>query len=482
MPSWYNLFLATAGIACLRRYTRDRRARWLLLAGAAGGVSILFKIVGLYYVAGALLFLLWLETTEEPTDRPGENASYRVFAALACTVLAICALYVVATGGGRASLLHFGLPPLAAVTTVAVALLHPTGRRSADRFTSLARTVAPLLAGVAVPVAAFLIPYVASGSLPALYRGVFVLPRTRLEFEAVSPLPVLGFLPAIALVAWVASRSRAAFVAGGAILLVAVGMTHIDVVYRIVWWTLISLGPVAAMAGAWHLSRSVHAAPRAKAGGVLVLAIFAFANLVQLPFSIPLYFLYSAPLLVLLGVALGGIGTRRQPCPLLLLTTALCAFFVLRVDAGFINHLGFRYRPHEETAALALPRARGIRVDESEKAEIEQLVAGLDRIHPGGAILAIPDAPEVYYLSGRPNPTRTLFDVFDDPATRTERVLTLVDSAHLRVVVINRASAFDQPFEAPLLDSLRVRLRFRAEVGRFVILWAGPGDGASTAR
>ena len=61
MPSWYNLFFATFGLAALLRYIETQKRRWLLAAGLCGGISCLFKISGLYFVAGALLFLLFRE-------------------------------------------------------------------------------------------------------------------------------------------------------------------------------------------------------------------------------------------------------------------------------------------------------------------------------------------------------------------------------------------------------------------------------------
>ena len=474
MPSWYNLFFATAGVASLLRYLRDRRALWLVLAGAAGGVSILFKVVGLYYVAGALLFLLYLETTDEAGEAPGADASYRVAAALACMVLALAALYVVTIGGGALGLLHFAAPPLAAVTVVASRLTNETGRSSADRFRSLFRTGVPLILGVAAPVALFLLPYAWSGSLDDLYRGVIVLPQLRFDFAARTSLPVLGFVPAAALVAWLVSRSRGATLAGGALVLGLAATSHVDVVYRIVWWTLTSLGPVTAAAGAWLLMRPAGAGAPARAGAFLLLAVFGFANLVQIPFSAPVYFLYAAPLLVLLAVALAGEegGSRSQR--LLFATTVLVGFSILRLDAGFIQHLGFRYRPHEETEALEIERARGIRVSPAQKREIEQLVSALGRMDTGPAILALPDAPEVYFLTGLDNPTRTLFDFFDDQDQRAEQVLSLVDRLGLTVVVLNRGQIFSPPIEGSLLDSLEARFGWSAEAGRFRILWKGP--------
>src|SRR6185369_14855596 len=58
MPSWYNLFFATFGVAALFRHMDDPRARWLVVAGVCGGLSFLMKVVGLYYVAGVLLYLV----------------------------------------------------------------------------------------------------------------------------------------------------------------------------------------------------------------------------------------------------------------------------------------------------------------------------------------------------------------------------------------------------------------------------------------
>src|SRR6202043_2747596 len=51
MPSWYNLFFATFGAAALLRYLEVRSRRWLFIAGLCGGISILIKVIGFYYIA-----------------------------------------------------------------------------------------------------------------------------------------------------------------------------------------------------------------------------------------------------------------------------------------------------------------------------------------------------------------------------------------------------------------------------------------------
>ena len=210
MPSWYNLFLATAGVASLLRYLERRHVVWLVLAGIAGGASILFKIVGLYYVAGTLVFFLHLEASEVPTGGTASDTPYRVAALSACALASLLALYVVLTGSAGVGLIYFALPPLAAVAGVATSVGRSRGLPSLERFTRLLGLTLPFVAGVLVPVVFFTLPYLGSGSLGALYEGVFVLPRMRFEFAARDSLPILGFLPAIALVGWVALGARGA--------------------------------------------------------------------------------------------------------------------------------------------------------------------------------------------------------------------------------------------------------------------------------
>jgi hypothetical protein len=109
-----------------------------------------------------------------------------------------------------------------------------------------------------------------------------------------------------------------------------------------------------------------------------------------------------------------------------------------------------------------------------EKGEYEELVRAVASLEAGPHILAFPDSPEVYFLTGKSNPTRTFFDFFEDPAGRSEQVLNLVNDLSLSVVVVNRAPQFSEPPDDALLESLRERLGFIRDVGRFRIYWKGP--------
>ena len=59
MPSWYNLFLATFGVVALLRFVDTERRRWLFVAGLMGGLSVLIKVIGLYFVGAAMLFVVF---------------------------------------------------------------------------------------------------------------------------------------------------------------------------------------------------------------------------------------------------------------------------------------------------------------------------------------------------------------------------------------------------------------------------------------
>src|SRR5439155_206325 len=99
-------------------------------------------------------------------------------------------------------------------------------------------------------------------------------------------------------------------------------------------------------------------------------------------------------------------------------------------------------KPPSERATLALDRG-GLEVRASDQELYTRLVKEI-QIHsaPGAFIYAAPDAPHVYFLSARQNPTRTLYDFFDqdlgtDLAPRTLRIPSALEERQVKVVVIN---------------------------------------------
>ena len=478
MPSWYNLFLATFALLALMRYAGDRRRRWLFWAGVAAGASILFKVIGLYAVAASLLGIAWLEDASRPAPTEAAprsaDALYRWFIAACALALAAVVVGLAARAMGRAGLARFGLPAAAAPLVAAWAVRRHTGVPSRERFRDLARAALPLAAGVAVALAPFLLFYAFRGALDDLYRGVFVLPRRRLADAAWVGLRggAVGIALAAATVAAVAfvpragRRTRRACAGLAAMVgLGALAASGVPRVYLALWHGLWWLPPFVALAAGAALVRGRD--PRA----FLALAAFGLASLVEIPFAAPIYFFYAAPLLALLGLALAG-GSRGREAWLLGVAGFLLAFTALRLDPGFVRHLGLQPARHDQTEELHIPRGGGLRVDASARDEIETVVGMVEALAPGSYIYATPDAPELYVLTGRRNPTRTLFEFLDpEPGTRVQRVLEALDRTGVELVVINRRPLFSGPVSPDLVAGLQARYPMAREVGRFLVVW-----------
>jgi hypothetical protein len=203
---------------------------------------------------------------------------------------------------------------------------------------------------------------------------------------------------------------------------------------------------------------------------LLLIAACGLCALVQYPFAAPVYFFYVAPIAVLAGLAvianwpgLGRIGPTA-------IVTFYIAFAVLRIHPGFIYQMGLRYAPYDSNHRLALPRG-GIDVPPEDSA-IYQRIATLVREHASGSYAyAAPDAPEIYFLSGESNPTRTLFDFFDDPAEHERSVLSALDSNNVRVLVVNHAPPFSRAMSPTLRGELAKLYPESTDVGPFTVRW-----------
>jgi len=95
---------------------------------------------------------------------------------------------------------------------------------------------------------------------------------------------------------------------------------------------------------------------------------------------------------------------------------------------------------------------------------------------PGTFIYATPDSPHVYFLSSRRNPTRTLYDTFDqdfaaDLAPRTRRILAELDTRDVKVAVINWHPDFTTWIARDLLDALVIRYPNETQLGRYSVRW-----------
>ena len=260
MPSWYNLFFATFGAAALLHYLEVRNRRWLILAGVCGGVSILIKVIGFYYIAGALLLLAFLEQSDNHNEQQGTQKSswiYRLFSVAALLGFLSTLTYVLNRRLAAGEFYHFLLPSLAVVGMILLGEWK-AGAGSGDRFAALARLVIPFICGAVIPILIFIIPYALAGSVGAFFSGVtsssIAHAINLAEARPAPPQYIVAVLPLVAfLAAGMFSKQFQGRMVGAAVSLLAVVVvvraTRSAAVYSGVWFSVAMLTPVVVMAG-----------------------------------------------------------------------------------------------------------------------------------------------------------------------------------------------------------------------------------------
>ncbi|MEO6525374.1 MAG: hypothetical protein ABIP93_01985 [Gemmatimonadaceae bacterium] len=484
MPSWYNLFIATFGLVALFQFLEDGRQRWLVAAGIAGGLSFLMKVVGLYYVAGVLLFLVF---HAHATSRvlagatPRRGAAYSLFVSAALAMFVAVLVGLVRRQLTAADALQFVVPgALLAAFLVRNEWTQPAGP-SRTRFEALARLLAPFLLGVALPIAVFLVPYARSGALGAFVYGVFILPTKRFGVAAVSPGSIMSALAIIPMVLVLVGAQRSservrhwgsAFLVVACVVLLIVTGTN-GPVYRVVWHSVRTMLPVMVAAGVLVLARPRAADandPLLRARCVALLAVTSLCNLVQFPFAAPVYFCYVAPLVALTALAL---SRYLRPMPTALPTAVLgfyLAFPLLRTNDSTLATMGMAYRPYVATVPLGLPRG-DLNVPTFHAEAYRRVVWLVQRHAKGGYTWASPDMPEIYFLTGLKNPTRSLFEFFDDTTGRTARILNALDARGVTAIVMNRRPVFSAPLTDDLITPLEERFPYAANAGPLQVRW-----------
>jgi hypothetical protein len=478
MPTWYTLFLATAGTAAILRWIDTKDRRWLVAAGVAAGVSCTIKIVGLYFIAAALLFFVYVEQeTDRSTDAPAGPTWYAILIDVGVVGYALAVAWLVRSQGLRA-LVQYAIPN-AAVAALLVfrereASYLPPGRRWA----ALWRMIGPFLAGVLLPIALFLIPYVWTGSVGALAHGVFVAPFKRIVVIAFPPPPAISVLmgiPAVVALGLVGRGSRFAWpVAAVAVAVVAGSRSFIDpdptfntpphLLATMVRQTLYALIPFLVVLGAVTLARR-----RDKPTLALLVFVLASGALVQFPCALDQYFNFVAPLVALVALAL-VIEVTPEPR----WRAAAVAFALIVWDAGRLE-----LAPLRGPKVARMDVARGGPLVEWFMAPMYWKLDSLVNAHARGRyIYAGPDSPHVYFVTGKENPTPTIYEVFDERPHRTDSVLRQLDTLGVTTVVINRHRNVSGPMDARLEAALVSRFPSVDSVGAYVVRWREGAPGS----
>ncbi|HSW28982.1 MAG TPA: glycosyltransferase family 39 protein [Longimicrobiales bacterium] len=465
MPGWYALFAVTWGAWFLTRALEGGGRGWLVGAGAMAGVAVLFKVVGLYFLAAALLSVAW--------RRAERTGAYVAVATAAVTSFLLLLGWMALPGTGASGAYHFFLPGLAlCAALLARARGVPPGLGTHGLVPLLADGAA-LKLGFVVPLAVFLVPYALGGGLGAWLEGVFLLPARRFEAASSPPGDPWTVLPGAAavLLAVTAARlrpraERTLALTLAALLAVALAADDAldGAVMATLWYALRGWIPaLVAAAAVFAFAARGRTVDQFSPAESALLATAGLWALVQFPYAAPAYFFYVAPLGVLAtAAAVAGGVLRRGP--------------VLGLVAGVALFLGAGYAAGGALTAsepLGGPRG-GIRVPPAD-ARLYGEVTILVRSHlEGGSLWAGPDAPEVYFLAGAPNPTPTLYEFLDRAPLTPTRLHSLLESAGVRVAVVNT-----RPIFSPALDPSSMELLVRTfpesrTVGPFVVRWRTP--------
>jgi hypothetical protein len=465
MPSWYVLFLASAGTLALLTFADTRKRRWLVAAGLAAGAACAIKVTGLYFVAAALFSLVYLEQDADQGDKRMSAYAWLIVAgAAAYTALVV----LLVRGQGIDALVTYALPNAAIAGLLISREWNEAHAPSIRRAKTLGPWLGWFLVGAAVPIGLLLVPYVRAGAVGALVTGVFVTPMKRLAVMYAPPFPAVTTLAALPVAAALGLFTRSArirwliaivatvvLVASGAVqpYADAASRTPLAVMSRLVRDALHGLVLVVAIVGAVLLGGR-----RASPAVAVLIFVMATGWLIMFPFSHDVYFHYAAPLIALgvLAVAQPGWGSAVVGGLLLL-------YAVTQHSMGIMT-------PSAHMVRLATPRG-GPLVTPATNAMYDHLVSVVQAHARGRFIYATPDSPDVYFLTGFENPTSTMYEAFDPPTDRARTIPPLLDARGVTVVVIARQRYVSGPVDPALAAALERQFPLADTVGWYVVRW-----------
>jgi hypothetical protein len=477
LPSWYILFVATFSTLALVRWVEDRRSVWLGLAGFWGGLAFLFKLSGVFVILGGGLALLALSPSACPATAPPRRTAFGWAVALVATGSAVILTMVVTTGGRE--FVRLALPTSLLLVALAIRSLRPCADAGLGQWGETAARLGPFAAGVAVPVAAYAGYQASLGALPMLLEGVFVTPMLRVEFAYVRPPRLVFLLLAIPMGAFLWLPLRGSRASLTSVSFAAVWFTGVLVLsrtemvfYQFGWMSAWLLLLFVAVDGARLILAREHGGESHGRESAMVLACVAVATaLVEYPFSTPIYVLYAFPLTLVAAVALVRLFGRSSGALQATILCFLMAFGLFRnLPPRPLATLGKRYEAPEPPELLDLPRA-GLLVPAHEARGYRELVTLVRDRAAGRSVWAGPEAPEVYFLSGVENQTRSFFEFLDPPEDQGRRLLARLEAVGAAVAVVNMSPQFStRPTEAEI-DSVRAVFPNNRRILKYLVLW-----------
>jgi hypothetical protein len=382
--------------------------------------------------------------------------------------------------GGLPEYLHFVFP--GAVVTL---LLLDRERSSPSvsswsRFQFLLGMAAPFLLAVLLPVALFFTLYWYKGALVELTDGLFVAPFRRGLYARSEPFGLLYEYPAIMgtilLSQFLQLRGRhlqiTSLVFTGLALALLLSARHNETAFFIILVGALGIIPVLSVATFLLLAgerTDKKDSSEQNQQLALVLVMMSLCSLIQFPFSHLIYFGYVVPFAVLVAANLAS----RLPRPPRIILGGTVAFFIL--FGSFIlrphylvNRIGMDY----DSTPLAVERATFLRVSKFDANEYNELIPYIKGIASNKIIVAGPDCPEIYFLTGMKNPTPVLFDFLHDSHEYERDMKSVMDQPNLiNVAVINDKPQFSTDQLRVLRSLVMTRFPRSHKIGDFTVYW-----------
>lgn len=479
LPSWWVLLFASLAVLALMRFHHTGRARWLFSAGLMLGLACAFKQPAVYAVAAAWLAVAYHEGLERPA---GTATGPRRASDLALRIVGVSTILL-----GLAVLIGFHVRadmwvvlvlPIATLALFAAIEEWRYGRDlKSDRSEwRLLQWTVMLAAGVAIPLALLIAPYARGGQLGPFFYGTFVLPQLRADhagFPLQPPIVALGLVPYLLVVVRLALRRRpgsleliAAWLLPAAAVLGCRSMLGYYLTWNAVRYSLLAIVPLVLVA----LSRTYDSAepPARRADLFLVATMGASMALFQYPFAAPIYFCYAAPLIILALFGAVHLQDRFRPVHSIPLFAAIAAFAVLSANRGYGDTIGAMPEVRHFDHPLNIPRAH-LFVAADDAATYSKVVQLVREHGRGQFIHAFPDSPEMYFLTGRRNPTPANFDFFYPLSDRAMEQLWI--DRGINLVVINHLPRFSPAVSSAQLARIRLLFSQGVRVQQFEVRW-----------
>ncbi len=475
IPSWFNLYFATFGALALLIAVETGRRHWLIVAGMAGGVSFLFKLSGVFFLLGGGIALIATSFRSRPDGvQAGTRSGAIVVAVILILVLAVLAVPI--GRAGSSEIIRFLLPLGALSAALIWREWQHGGTTARERIGELFAVLGPFALGGLLPLLVFAVFLLWAGALSQTIDGVLIKPFRRVNSAMMHPPPPSALISAIGLgvlLVWATSRRATMIV----VILASAVFTAVVVVsgtnpgvYSMGVLAAWGLPFLAAAGAAWLLvARRKGDATQSPDAAVMITAVACAALLIEFPFAAPTYVLYTMPLAMVALAAVVGTAARTAPSIQLVVVIFMLVFGLVRVNPAIAETIGRQFVQTDETARLKLERSN-LRVRPSDAQRYEALIGAVQSLSQGRTLWAGPDAPEVYFLSGVPNRTRTLFDFLDADAA-TVPLIDRIRATGATLVVLNIRPDFSGAPDQATVNALRAEFPNVRGVPGFLVFW-----------